>query len=141
VFGTTGFWDWARESGSVVCVGRRVRHCVQVRVGGRSEQGRDTTVGVVASNRRRISYPRYGVMQVWRELHGIKYLITSPSSISAIRTATLKSERFQGKAEVPHSRFLGCCYAITDLRWDGFEGGLEIACSYTSSSFIDKNGE
>jgi hypothetical protein len=35
-----------------------------VRVGGSSEQGRDTTVGVVASNRRRISYPRYGVMQV-----------------------------------------------------------------------------
>ena len=33
-------------------------------VGGRSEQGRDTTVGVVASNDYRISYPRYGVMQV-----------------------------------------------------------------------------
>jgi hypothetical protein len=45
VFGTASFRDWARESGSVVCVGRRVRHCVQVSAGGRSQQ--DATLYVL----------------------------------------------------------------------------------------------
>jgi hypothetical protein len=97
VFGTAGFGDWARESGSVAIVCRRVRHCVQVRVGeGVSRTRHHCRCCCFSVYDYRISYPRYGVMQVWRELHGIKWVSTSPSSISAIRIATLMSERFQG---------------------------------------------
>jgi hypothetical protein len=85
---------------------------------GRSEQGRDTTLGVVASNDYRISYPRYGVMQVKGGAPRnqiLDYLIIEYIGDKSRHFQVRKVSKIGYGATLVSSPY---CHAIADLRWD-----------------------